>query len=485
MHTAFLRNHYSSRQRTIGKSRDVDMINGAIFPRLVAYTLPMLFSGILQLLYNAADVAVVGRFASDGEKALAAVGSTGSLTNLIVSLFLGLSVGTCVIVSQGLGAGREKDVSETVHTAILTSLIMGAALSAVGIIFAKDFLSMMDTPSDVIDWSSLYMRIYFAGLPASMLYNFGGAVLRAKGNTKFPLIVLIVSGLVNVLLNLLTVIVFKMDVAGVALATVSSQIVSAVMVIIRLATLDDCCKLYFRKLRIYPDKLWKMARFGIPAGLQGVFFSLSNVVLQSAVNSLERTAMAGNTAASNVDGFIYISCNSVYHGALAFCGQNFGAKKYKRIIRVLVSSILLVLIIGLTLGAVAYIFTDQLLTIYAPGADKAAVREYGALRLRITAPTYFLCGLMEVGSGMLRGLGTSIIPMVISLFGSVILRIAWVKLLFERVERFHDMFWLFMTYPISWIFTTAVQYAAFLIYFAYIRKKLAAIEEDGAATEND
>ena len=452
------------------------MLNGPIFPRLFVYTLPLLFSGILQLLYNAADVAVVGRFASDGEKALAAVGSTGSLTNLIVSLFLGLSVGTNVTVSHYLGAGRDRDVSETVHTAVLSSFAVGAVLSAVGIVFAPFFLSLMDTPADVIDWSALYMRIYFVGLPFTMAYNFGGAILRSKGNTGFPQITLVVSGLLNVLLNLLFVIVFRLDVAGVAMATVVSQGTSAAMTLIYLSRLDDSCKLIPKRLKIYPDKLRKIAVIGIPAGLQGTFFAFSNVVIQSSVNSLGRLAMAGTTAASNIDGFIYITGNSVYHGALSFTGQNFGARQYGRIKKIYLSSVLLVVLFTFLLGAVAFSFPDALLSIYAPGEDAAEVRAYGALRLSVMAPTYFLCGLMETATGMLRGLGTSVVPMLISMIGTVGLRITWVKFLFDRTEFFHNMFWLYVSYPISWIFTFAAEVIAFVLFYRRaVRKNEAAL----------
>ena len=460
-----MHHHSLTHPGALFSSGDVDMLNGPIFRRLFVYTLPILLSGILQLLYNAADVAVVGRFASDGEKALAAVGSTGALTNLIISLFLGLSVGTNVLVSHYLGAGRGKDASETVHTAVLSSFILGGMLAVFGTVFADDLLLLMDTPEDVIDWSTLYMRVYFIGLPFSMAYNFGGSILRAKGNTRFPLLTLVVSGLVNVLLNLLFVIGSGLDVAGVAAATVVSQGLSAAMTLVYLARLKDACRLIPKQLKIHRDKLVQMAKYGVPAGLQGAFFSLSNVVVQSAVNSLGRIAMAGNTAAANIDGFIYITGNSVYHGAISFTGQNFGAKKLDRIKKIYLSSILLVICYTFLLGMSAFLFSDTLLRIYAPGDAKAAVREFGALRLSIMAPTYFLCGLMEVATGMLRGIGTSVTPMVISLVGTVVVRIGWIKLLFERVEFFHSMFWLYVSYPISWIFTFGVELLAFVLIY--------------------
>ncbi len=460
---------------------DVDMLNGPVFKSLFIYTVPLLLSGILQLLYNAADVAVVGRFASDGEKALAAVGSTGSLTNLIVSLFMGLSVGTNILVAHYLGAGRERDVSETVHTAVLSSFILGGILTVFGTVFARDFLTIMGNPDDVIDWATLYIRIYFLGLPFNMAYNFGGAILRAKGNTRFPLITLVVSGLVNVVLNLIFVILLRLDVAGVAVATVISQALSAAMTLIYLARLHDCCRLVPRQLKIHRDKLLKMARYGVPAGLQGSFFSLSNVVVQSAVNSLGRIAMAGNTAAANIDGFIYITGNSVYHGALSFTGQNFGACKFERIKKIYVCSLLLVVLYTFLLGAGSVLFAEPLLSIYAPGADNADVRAYGLLRLSIMGPTYFLCGLMEVATGMLRGIGTSVRPMVISMVGTVVVRIGWIKLLFYKVEYFHSMFWLYFSYPISWLFTFGLQLLAFAIFYRKAVEKRMEEEELRAA----
>ena len=462
----------AARRPRKSRFRDVNMLEGPIFGKMVLYTLPLMFSGILQIFYNAADVAVVGRFAEDGDAALAAVGSTGALTNLIVGLFTGLSVGSCVVISYFLGAADNKNVSETVHTSVATGFIFGLVLAGVGIVFADDLLKLMKNPDDARYLAALYMRIYFAGMPASMLYNFGSSVLRAKGDTSFPLTVLIISGAVNVALNLVTVIGFRMGVAGVASATIASQIVSAAMVLIHLGRLpeSDPCRFSVKLLRIKPDKLWRITKVGIPAGIQGVVFSISNVMLQSAVNSLGTVAMAGNTAASNVDGFVYISCNSVYHAAVAFTGQNYGAHKLGRIKKVAGSAVLLVCIIGLTLGATAFFLAEPLLEIYAPGVDKAAIREYGLLRLHITALTYFMCGLMEVSTGLLRGLGSSVLPMIISIFGSCVLRIAWIELLFYRIEFFHNMFWLYMSYPISWMLTTSVEMLVFLIVYRKIMK---------------
>ena len=451
--------------------KDIKMTEGPILGKMIMYTLPLLLSGVLQTLYNAADVAVVGNFAENSEISLAAVGSTGSLTNLIVGLFLGLSVGACVVVSQHLGAKEDKDASEVVHTAILSSLILGVFLMVVGIVLSKPLLQMMATPQNVIGLSSLYMRIYFIGLPMSMLYNFGAAILRAKGDTNYPLIVLIISGAVNVILNLILVIFFQLDVAGVAIATVVSQVVSAVMVTVHLCRLDDSCKLFLKKLKIYPQKLKRIVSVGIPAGIQSVIFSLSNVLLQSSVNSLGEIAMAGNTAGANIDGFIYISQNSVYHAALAFAGQNVGAHNMKRVKRTAFVSVSLVTIVGLIVGSIAFFFADPLLSIYAPGDKNILVREQGLLRLQILGLTYFMCGVMEVFTGLMRGMGNSIMPMIISMVGVCGIRISWILFVFPK-EKFHNLFGLFISYPVSWFATTLALFISYVFVYKHTKKRI-------------
>ncbi len=451
--------------------KDIKMTEGPILGKMIMYTLPLLLSGVLQTLYNAADVAVVGNFAENSERSLAAVGSTGALTSLIVGLFLGLSVGACVVLSQHLGAKEDRDASEVVHTAILSSIILGIFLAVVGVVLSKPLLQMMATPENVIELSALYMRIYFIGIPMSMLYNFGAAILRAKGDTNYPLIVLIISGAVNVVLNLILVIVFHLDVAGVAIATVVSQAVSAVMVTIHLCRLDDSCKLFLNKLKIYPQKLKRIVSVGIPAGIQSVIFSLSNVLLQSSVNSLGEIAMAGNTAASNIDGFIYIAQNSVYHAAMAFAGQNVGARNMKRVKRTALASVFLVIVIGLAIGSIAFFFADPLLSIYAPGDKNILVREQGLLRLEITALFYFMCGTMEVFTGLMRGMGNSVMPMLISMLGVCGVRIMWILFVFPT-ERFNDMFGLFMSYPLSWAFTTLALFIAYIFVYKHTKRRI-------------
>ena len=448
------------------KNYEIDMCNGPLLGKIIIFSIPMILSGILQLLYNAADVIVVGRFT--GSTALAAVGSTGSLTSLIISLFMGLSVGTSVAVAQYYGAGDWKNVSQAVHTSIATSIISGIIVGIIGFCMAERFLILMDTPGDVLDQAALYMRIYFIGVPASMIYNFGSAILRAAGDTRRPFIFLSLSGLVNVVLNLIFVIAFKMGVAGVALATVISQIISAVLIIICLLQFNGPCRLVLKDIKIYPDKLWKIVKIGLPAGIQSSIFAISNVLIQSSVNLFGSDVMAGNSAASNIEGFIYVSMNSIYNTALTFTGQNVGAKKYDRINRILVICLLTVLSIGLGMGFIALILDEQLLGIYAP--NNTEVIKYGIIRLNIIARTYFLCGMMEVMVGMLRGMGKSLMPMIVSVLGVCGTRITWILLIFAQNR---DLTMLYVSYPVSWFATFAFHFITFLI----IKKRVVAKEK--------
>lgn len=432
------------------------MCNGPLLPKIVAFSIPLILSGVLQLLYNAADVIVVGRYT--GSTALAAVGSTGSLTNLIISLFMGLSVGTSVVVAQYYGAEKWEDVSRTVHTAIAASIISGLLLGVAGIVMAKTLLTAMDTPEDVLGQSTLYMRIYFAGMPASMVYNFGGAILRAVGDTKRPLVFLTISGIVNVILNLVSVIGFKMGVAGVALATIISQVISAALVVRCLMHIHGPCRLKPKEIKIHPDKFWEIMKIGLPAGIQGAIFSISNVLIQSSVNSFGSVVMAGNSASANIEGFIYVAMNALYNAALTFTGQNVGAQKYKRIWRILGICAALVSIVGIGLGMLAVGFGEFLLGIYAPG--DAEVIKYGMVRLTMIASIYFTCGLMDVFVGMLRGMGTSLVPMLVSIFGVCGIRIVWIFTVFAHQR---DLETLYASYPISWVITAAAHFICFLI----------------------
>jgi len=445
------------------RSYEIDMCNGPLLKKILIFYFPLMLSGVLQLLFNAADIVVVGRFA--GSHALAAVGSTSSLINLLVNLFIGLSVGANVLVARFYGAGLKRDLSEMVHTAITTSLIAGCFLAVVGIFVAGPALRLMGTPDDVIDHAILYMQIYFAGMPAMMAYNFGAAVLRAVGDTQRPLYYLLIAGVINVILNLICVIIFHMGVAGVAIATVISQVVSALLVLRCLMQTDSGYRLDLKQLRIVPEKMKKMVQIGIPAGLQGALFSISNVLIQSSVNSFGSIAMAGNTAAANIEGFIYTSMNALHQTAISFTGQNYGARNYKRIGRILVICEVLVILVGLIMGNGAYLFGDTLLRLYTTEAE---VIPYGMLRLSFIATTYALCGMMDVIVGSLRGIGCSIMPMLVSLTGACLFRVVWIYTVFRH---FHTLEALYISYPISWILTFMVHLICFIIVYRKLGRR--------------
>ena len=441
---------------------EIDMCSGALLPKILLFTLPLMLSGILQLLFNAADIVVVGRFA--GNEALAAVGSCGSLINLIVNVFIGLSVGANVMVARFYGAGQKKELEEMIHTAIATAFVSGVLLVFIGILVARPALTLMATPEDVIEHSVLYMRIYFAGMPVMMLYNFGSAILRAVGDTKRPLYYLLFAGVINVVLNLIFVIYFHMGVAGVALATVISQGISAALVLRCLVQYDGELRLNLKRLRIVPDKLLKMIRIGLPAGVQGAFFSVSNMLIQSSINSFGSTVMAGNTAAGNLEGFVYTAMNALHQTAISFAGQNYGAKKYKRIAKVALICELCVIIVGLVLGNLVYIFGEVFLRLYS--TDPEVIR-YGVLRMSIICTLYCLCGMMDVMVGALRGIGRSVMPMLVTLSGVCVFRVVWI---FTYFATHRSLEVLYVSYPISWAFTFLIHTLCFI--FVYRRTML-------------
>lgn len=442
------------------RNHEMDMCQGPLLGKILVFSLPLMLSGMLQLLFNAADIIVVGKFA--GDQALAAVGATGALINLIVNAFIGLSVGVNVLVARLYGAGETEQVSEAVHTSILLSFISGCILVVVGLLLTRPLLEMMGTPADVIDMSATYMRIFFCGMPVQMLYNFGAAILRSVGDTKRPLYFLLIAGVLNVLLNLFFVIVLGMDVDGVALATVLSQIVSAVLIVLCLMRTEGACKLNLRKLRIYKDKMVEIVRVGLPAGIQGCVFALSNVLIQSSVNSFGSVAMAGNTASGNIEGFVYTAMNSIAQAAISFTSQNRGAKQYQRIGKIFRSCLLLVTLVGLVLGLACVLFGEPLLHVYT---DDPQVVEFGMMRMKIIATLYFICGIMDVMAAMVRGLGYSILPMVVSLTGACGLRILWVYTIFAANRSLTS---LYISYPVSWGVTALVHIACYF----WIRKSL-------------
>ena len=432
-------------EKTARISYRMDMTEGPLTTKIIKFTIPVMLTGILQLLFNTADVIVVGRFT--GKTALAAVGSTGSLINLLVSLFIGLSIGTNVLVARYQGAKDDKSVSETVHTSIALGIVGGLILLIVGVVATRPLLEMMATPEDVIDQSTLYMRILFFGMPLNLILNFGAAILRAIGDTKRPLYYLTIAGVINVILNILLVTVFSLGVAGVAIATVISEGVSCVLILLCLKHETGAIRLYFNRIKINPSKCIDIMKIGLPAGLQGCIFSISNVLIQSSVNSFGSTVMAGNTAASNIEGFVYVSMNSLHQTCISFTSQNFGAGKFKRIKKVLINCLVIVAITGLVLGNSAYFFGKYLLSAYN---NEAEVISYGLIRLSIISTMYFLCGLMDVMVGAMRGIGYSILPMIVSLVGACGLRIVWIYTVFVK---FRTLDILFISYPVTWTIT--------------------------------
>ncbi len=451
----------------MAKSNQIDMTEGSVFFKLLQFSIPLIFSSVLQLFFNAADVVVVGRFA--GVNSLAAVGSTSSLINLLVNLFLGLSVGTNVIAANYFGSGKNKKLSQTVHTAILLSVYSGVILTVVGVFGAKYILRLMGSPDEVLSLATLYLQIYFAGITASMVYNFGSALLRSKGDTKRPMYILFAAGLINVVLNLIFVIPLKMDVAGVALATVISQVFSAFMVIRCLVKESDYFKLYFSKLKIDREIFIDILKIGLPAGFQGILFSFSNVIIQSSVNSFGNIMIAGSSAAANIEGFVYISMNGFAQGSLTFVSQNYGAKKMDRIKKVVRIALLCALVAGTVLGNLAYLFGRNLIAIYNDNPD---VIEAGLLRMSVIMTTYALCGIMDVMANSVRGIGHSLLPMVVSLLGACGLRLVWLATAFQ-IPAFHTCRTVFLSYPISW----AITFAAHVVCFFVILKNLKAQKE--------
>lgn len=441
------------------KSYEMDMCSGPILKKILIFSIPLMLSGVLQLLFNAADVIVVGRFA--GSQSLAAVGSTTALINLLINIFIGLSVGANVVVARAYGGKRERDVSESVHTAIALSLASGVLLIVMGLAFSRLLLEMMGTPDDVLDKAALYMRIYFAGMPVVMLYNFGSAILRAVGDTRRPLYYLSAAGVVNVLLNLFFVIYLHMDVAGVALATVISQVISAFLVLRALGQSEGGLKLELKKIKIHKNKMFQIFKIGLPAGMQGAIFSISNVLIQSSVNSFGSVAMAGNAASANIEGFVYNAMNAVYQTNLSFTSQNMGGKKYTRITKIMFTCLGTVTAVGMLLGFGAYAFGGELLRIYSTDPE---VIQFGMLRMSIIATTYFACGWMDTMVGSLRGIGYSVLPMIVSLTGACGLRILWIFTIFSQHRTLAS---LYISYPVSWVITAG---AHLICYFIITRK---------------
>jgi len=443
------------------KTKDKDMCNGPIFGKIVVFALPIMAMNILQLMFNAADLVVVGRLS--GKEALAAVGATGSIINLIVNLFMGLSVGTSVIVAQDYGARRTDAISKSVHTSITVSVIAGIIVMILGLLLCNPLLAMMGTPSDIIDLSAIYMRIYFLGVPASMVYNFGAAILRAVGDSRRPMYYLLISGIANVILNLYFILILGMSVDGVAWATTISQYLSMFLTVgCLIRNREEAIRLNLKKLQIDPKKLIRIIRIGLPAGVQSLLFSISNVLIQSAVNSFGSAMVAASSAASNIEGFVATPMNAYYNAAITFTGQNMGAKKYDRIDKV--AKVCTVLIIGtwIVVGGLTMIFSKPLLNIFS--SDPEVIR-LGIIRMKVLMMAYFTCGIMNVFPGLTRGMGFSILPMLCTLVGACLMRIVWLVTFFAW---YPTVFMLFACYPITWALAGIGQ----VLSFFYARKRV-------------
>ncbi|MCI8740110.1 MAG: MATE family efflux transporter [Oscillibacter sp.] len=434
-----------------GKTYEIDMCSGAILPKLLQFALPLMFSSILQLLFNAADIIVVGRWA--GDNSLAAVGSNASIIGLLTNLFIGLSVGANILAARFYGAREEENLRQTVHTALLVSLLGGMLLAVTGALGAHTILIWMQSPPEVLDLATLYLRIYFLGMPATMLYNFGAALLRAVGDTRRPLYYLTLAGVINVVLNLFFVIVCHFDVAGVAIATVASQCVSALLVLRCLTKAGGAVRLDLRQLKIHPVRLRQIMRVGIPAGIQGVLFSLSNVVIQSSINSFGETVMAGNAAANNIETFIYASVNAFYQANISFTSQNLGAGRIDRIRPIMLRALGCAAVTGGVLGWLTVLLGPHLLGIYS---DSAPVISAGMDRIRIVCTLYALCGLMDVIVGSIRGMGYAVTPMLVTLIGACGLRLLWIAVLFQ-IPEYHTIHTVYISYPVSWTVTFLAQ----------------------------
>ena len=432
------------------------MLQAPLISGILFYTIPIILTSVLQLLFNAADLVIVGRFC--GSISVAAVGATGAITNLIVNLFMGLSIGAGVTVAHAIGSREEEATHRTVHTALPVALVSGIVISVIGVFLAPTFLTLMGTPENVLPLSSVYMRIYFSGMVFTMVYNFCASILRAAGDTKSPLIFLTIAGVINVALNVVFVTALHMNVAGVALATIISQAFSAVMVVITLMRRSDACKLELKKLRFYRPQLVKMFRIGLPAGLQSSMFSISNVMIQSSINSFGDVLMSGNAVANNLEGFLYVTLNAFHQTAVNYIGQNAGARQYRRVLKIITLCLIYVIVFGVVGGGLLCAFGPQLLGIYI--TDSAEALAYGELRLMYLAIPYFLCGMMDISTAALRGMGESVIPMIISILGVCGIRVGWVCTIFQT-EAFHTPQSLYLSYPISWVIVFVCQMIAF------------------------
>lgn len=444
----------------MAKTYEINMTEGKLLPKLIKFSIPLMLSSTLQLFFNAADVIVVGRYA--GDAALAAVGSTGALINLIINLFIGISIGASVLMGQSIGKGSYKDAQDTLHTAMLSGILGGIIMIAVGYFSARPMLELMQTPKEVIDLATIYMQIYFIGMPGFMIYNFGASILRAAGDTRRPLYYLAISGVMNIALNLYFVIVLKKTVDGVALATIISEAFSALLIVLCLIKSNGYLNLKLDKLKIDWKKFGEMLKIGLPSGFTGALFSISNMLIQSSINSFGKLVVAANTAAGNIEGFVFMAMDAVYQAAMSFASQNMGAGKLDRVDETLKKSIAMVTVVGLVLGVGSYLAGNFLLRLYTPNPQ---VIEIAMLRLLFISTTYCVCGIMDVFSGVIRAMGYSLTPMIIAVVCICGFRIFWIVSIFQK---YHEQWVLYISYPLSWILTTVV----YIFTYQYVRKKV-------------
>lgn len=434
------------------RTSTIDMSKGSILKNLLLFAIPLACTSILQLLFNAADMVVVGQFSKDSQLAVGAIGSVGSLINLFVNFFMGLSIGATILIARYFGANREKDMSESIHTAILVSMISGIILTILGILLSEKLLVLMNTPAEMFDLSNLYLKIYFGGILSTMVYNFGSAILRAVGDTKRPLMFLAISGIINVGLNIFFVLALNMSVDGVAIATVISQTISAILVLWCLAKEKGALKLSFKKLRLHKQKALEILRLGVPAGVQSTMFSISNIIIQASINGFGPITVSGHAAAASIEGFVYAPMNSFHHAALSFTAQNIGAGKNKRINKALFIAPLCAMTIGLITGMAAYIFGDALLRIYITDSNPEVVNlivQKGLERMGTVCVLYFMCGMMDALSGLIRGAGYSLSPTLINLIGVCGIRLLWIYTVFAT-PAYHTINALLFSYPLTW-----------------------------------
>ena len=455
----------------IMKKHQSSMLEGPLLPSVISYTIPIILTSVLQLLFNAADLIIVGRFC--GSISVGAVGATGSLTALLVNLFVGLSIGAGVAVAHGIGSRDEEQVSNAVHTAMPLALVGGVILTVVGVLFSEPLLAMMGTPENTLPLSAVYMKIYFWGITFTVVYNFCAAILRAAGDTKSPLIFLTLAGVINVILNVIFVTIFDMNVAGVALATTISHAIAAVLVALALMRRTDACKLYLRKMRFHKHQLLKIVRIGLPAGIQSSLFSISNVLIQSSINSFGDVFVSGHSAAVNIETFLYVTLNSFHQTTVNFVGQNVGARQYRRANNTVWICQSCVMVVGIIMGVAVWKFGEPLLQIYISDSPEAI--QYGMIRFLYVTLPYFMLGLLDVSTGALRGYGKSLTPMIISVLGICGIRVLWVLTVFP-IPAFHTPQWLLTSYPISWIVTLTVQTIFFLrIRGEYLKKDISVV----------